>query len=103
MNIRVVNWYDHLPTTTKVSFSNLCIPDIRKSSLERNVAELILPNGVVVDIEWSLENNNYILTFFIDNFEEPLMTGYSDTPEIVINTIKEYWNSYGSPEINWEE
>ncbi|MEX0725710.1 MAG: hypothetical protein WEB58_01805 [Planctomycetaceae bacterium] len=66
-----VDWALYLPADAAVTYSDLCIPDVRRKESDRNVAEIVLASGLAIDVEWRMENDHYIVTLFDDDYEKP--------------------------------
>ena len=90
-----VKWEDILSSGTKVYFSTLAIPDIKRSSLNREVTSLQLASGLFVDIEWNDDEQKYVVTLYRDNYEDWIVQPCCDNPSDVLQTVKTIEDQYG--------
>ncbi|MBI1902366.1 MAG: hypothetical protein HYS13_14795 [Planctomycetia bacterium] len=88
--MRLVNWDDYLPPDAGafVAFSSLTDPDER-DEFQRNVAEIRLPQDRVVDVAWDDSDRKYVVTLYVDEYENQLQQTRCDNPAQVIDRVKQ--------------
>ena len=86
----LINWADHLPHDAGVfvAFSSLSFPDER-DEFQRDVAEIRLPEGRVIDVEWDDAHRKYIVTLYQDDFDNKLREIECDDPTDVVERVAE--------------
>lgn len=67
----LVNWKPILPPGATVSFSSLSVPDER-DSIDDDVAQIVLSDGTVIDVEWDDDACVYRVTMFQGEYENQL-------------------------------
>lgn len=66
-----VDW-STIPGIT-VTSSSLALPDCERDGLNKDVAEIIVGNRFVIDVEWSIDQKAYLITMYTDNIETPII------------------------------
>jgi hypothetical protein len=97
--MNLVNWSNFLPDCASVTFSSLAIPDVERSGLNRDIAEIALPAGRFIDVEWCDDNGQYRITPFQDVFECELYAISCDTPSEVVEWVKYLAEDYSNPSV----
>lgn len=64
MSSKLFAWKHVLPESANVIFSNLKLPDSERCSLNAEIAEIHFASGTGVFIEWSDEEECYLVTLF---------------------------------------
>ena len=86
--MNLVNWTEILPPSASVSYSSLAIPDVERDALNRDIAEIKLPSGIVIDVEWCEDDKNYVVTLFRDDYEDMIVQSPCDSVSDVVETVK---------------
>ena len=97
--MNLVNWSEILPPSASVSYSSLTIPDVERDALNRDIAEIKLPSGIVIDVEWREDDKNYIVTLFRDVYEDMIVQSPCDSVSDVIEVVKTLAYEYESGRI----
>ena len=66
--MRLVDWCRFLPYGTHVEYSTLRIPD-KRHPLNRDVAEIRLASGDIIDIEWLHRDHIYIVSLYDQSYD----------------------------------
>lgn len=102
---KLVDWLNFMPKGTRVIYSNLCNPDVERDDLNKNIAEIILPNDIYLDIEfiygryWIHIYKEYDSSKTLEEkirFDESnyLCNHYANTSENLINLILRIVDDY---------
>ncbi len=97
--MNLVNWMDFLPPSASVSYSSLAIPDVERDALNRDIAEIKLPSGIVLDVEWCEDDKNYVVTLFRGEYEDMIVQTPCDSVSDVIEVVKSLAYEYKSGRI----
>jgi hypothetical protein len=84
----IVNWTSILANKGTIDFSSLEIPEDR-DEFERDVAQITLRSGSIIDIGWNFETRQYIVTLFSDAFESPIAEIECSTASDVVETVRQ--------------
>lgn len=86
--MKLVDWSQVVPNTRiRVLYSTLSVPDVERSRLNKEVAQLEIPSGWFIDVEWCEDDEVYVVTLFKDEFEDYLVQPSCSSPSEVIETI----------------
>ena len=96
----LVDWEHQLPANTEIVYSSLTIPDVR-DDLDRDVAAFALENGYIIDVEWSPDNNEYLVTVLRGSYDEERMEAEERAATIndVIDLVRFWALSYSTQPI----
>lgn len=83
----VIEWDQMLPEGATVIFSSLTIPDCDRDELDRDVAEIHLLSGLVIDVEWLIDEEEYLVTLYRDDIESPMTETLCKTASDVVRTV----------------
>jgi hypothetical protein len=82
-----VDWAPILAGRGTVDFSSLEIPEAR-DEFERDVAQIRLRGGSIIDIGWDFDKAKYVITVFRDTFENPSNEVECSTASDVVEWVK---------------
>jgi len=91
-----VDWTPILAGRGTVDYSSLEIPEER-DDFERDVAQLRLRGGSIVDIGWDVEAAKYVVTVYRDTFENPSAEVECSTASDVLETVRRLIDDLDSP------
>ena len=97
--MNLVNWTEILPPSASISYSSLAISDVERDALNRDIAEIKLPSGIVIDVEWREEAKKYVVTLFRDEYEDFIVQLRCDSVSDVIEAVKTLAYEYESGRI----
>lgn len=85
-----VNWSELFPGVgIEVLFSNLAVPAAVEYPVDTQIASLLLPGGVLVDVDWDAVSEEFVVSVFQDSFRSNrLQHSCCDTPERVIHIVR---------------
>jgi hypothetical protein len=91
-----VDWTAILDGRGTVDFSSLEIPEER-DEFERDVAQLRLRGGSIIDIGWDFDAAKYVVTVYRDTFENPSAEVECLTASDVVETVRRLIDDLDSP------
>jgi len=97
--MNLVNWTEILPPSASVSYSSLTIPDVERDALNRDIAEIRLSSGFVIDVEWREDDKQYVVNLFRDEYENFIVRLRCDSVSDVIEEVKTLAYEYESDRI----
>ena len=56
--------------------------------MDRDIAEIKLPSGIVIDVEWCEDDKKYIVTLFRYEYEDMIVQTPCDSVSDVIEEVK---------------
>jgi len=91
-----VDWTAILDGRGTVDFSSLEIPEER-DEFERDVAQLRLRGGSIIDIGWNFDAAKYVVTVYRDTFENPSAEVECSTASDVVEWVRRLIDEADSP------
>jgi hypothetical protein len=83
----LVDWEPIIPPAATVSFSSLAIPEER-DSIDDDVAQILLEDGAVIDVEWDDDSGVYRVTMFRGEYENQLGQMECSSPSEVVDSVR---------------
>ena len=83
----LVDWEAILSDHASVTFSSLSY-DRQPNRLDRDIAQIRLEGGYIIDIKWDGTRQEYMVSLYKGDFENPENEVVSKTPGDVIDTVK---------------
>jgi len=86
----IVNWNNILPRNVNftISYSSLSIP-ANQDSLDVDIAEIVLDDNIVVDVEWDDQEQRYYVTMFRDDYDNQILQRVVKSASEVVDVVRE--------------
>ena len=97
--MNLIDWTVILPSSVSVSYSSLTIPDVERDALNIDIADIRLPSGFLIDVEWREDEKKYVVTLFRDEYEDFIVQLRCDSVSDVIEEVKALAYEYESGRI----